>query len=577
MTTSGPSTLERSDPPAIPDADDHPRRPVPRRSLLTGAAASVALAACADIGPLDPSLLDPAAGAGPTPGASEMPDATASPDATPTEAPSAPGAPAPGAPVEPVLADDAVLHLLRRATFGPTNAMVAHAQEVGADAWLDEQLDPDAIDDTACEQRLGRFRMLGATARQIQDTESDQGGMQQANRDLIQATVVRAVATERQLYEVMVEFWANHFSIYASPDDSWGRRTVSDREVYRPHALGRFADLLVASAKDPAMLDYLDNERSCFRGDPVTVQENYGRELLELHTVGVDAGYTEDDVKNSAFILTGWTTDGDRVFRYDPGCHLVGAVQVLDFSHPNDSAEGGLAVGEAYLDHLAHHPATATFLATKLARRFVTDEPPAALVESLAATYLDNDTEIIPVLRTLLTSDAFASSIGQKTRRPLEDIVASARALGLLPRPQPNGDRPRSLVDVAFDLGQAPLSWGPPDGYPDVAEPWLSSSRLLGSWNYHWDLLDARYDDWLEPAGDVLDTLVDADGVDTVGALVDALTTRLLWQEVRAEDREALISFTGLAADDPVPADALADLRSRVALAILNSPYHLQR
>lgn len=574
MTTSGPSTLERSGPPDEPTADEQPHRPaVSRRSLLTGAAASLTLAACADLGPLDPSLLDPATGDGATPGA----DAPSEGSETPSEGSSTPPVPTPGAPVEPVLADDAVLHLLRRATFGPTNAMVAHAQEIGAEAWLDEQLDVDAIDDGATQQRLQRFPMLDATARQIQDTEADQGGKQQANRDLIEATVVRAVTTERQLYEVMVEFWANHFSIYASPDDSWGRRTVSDREVYRPNALGRFADLLLASAKDPAMLDYLDNERSCFRGDPTTVQENYGRELLELHTVGVDGGYTEDDVKNSAFILTGWTTDGDRVFRYDAGCHLVGAVQVLDFSDPNDSAEGGLAVGEAYLDHLAHHPATATYLATKLARRFVSDDPPAALVETLASTYLDNDTEIVPVLRALFTSEAFAASIGQKTRRPLEDIVASARALELLPRVQPEGDRPRSLVDVAFDLGQAPLSWGPPDGYPDAASPWLSSSRLLGSWNMHWDLIDGRYDEWLEPAADALGALLDTAEVDTVGSLVDALTTRLLWQEVRAEDREVLVSFTGLGADEPVPDDRLADLRDRITLAVLNSPYHLQR
>lgn len=120
------------------------------------------------------------------------------------------------------------------------------------------------------------------------------------------------------------------------------------------------------------------------------------------------------------------------------------------------------------------------------------------------------------------------------------------------------------------------MDWGPPDGFPDVA-PWLSSARLLGSWNYHWDRLEGRYDDWLEPAGEALDQLIDTADVDTAGALVDALTTRLLWQEIRAEDRAVLLGFAGLAEGDPIPDGQLADLRNRVALAILNSPYHLQR
>lgn len=140
------------------------------------------------------------------------------------------------------------------------------------------------------------------------------------------------------------------------------------------------------------MLHYLNNEDSCYEGDEASVQENYGRELLELHTVSVDGGYTEEDVKNSALVLTGWTVDGDKVFRFDAGCHYVGTVSVLDFSHPNDSADGGLAVGEAYLGHLARHPATATYLATKLARRFVADEPPASLVDVLAATSISTTT-----------------------------------------------------------------------------------------------------------------------------------------------------------------------------------------
>lgn len=493
--------------------------------------------------------------------------------------PSAPPAPDPGpsgSPVEPVLADDEVLHVLRRATFGPTAELVASVRESGVDAWIEQQLAPDEIDDSECEALLERYPALGLEIQQIFDLPDDQGGKFRANYDLIEATVVRNLCSKRQLFEVMVEFWANHFHIQTPNDDDAGRRTVSDRKVYRVHALGRFADLLLASASDPAMLWYLDNGSSCFTGDPNTVQENFGRELLELHTVGIDAGYTEEDVKNSAYIMTGWTVNEVREFTFNAGCHYPGQVQVLDFTHPNETREGGLEVGQAYLDYLAHHPATARHICTKLARRFIADEPPEQLVERLAQTFLDNDTEILPVLRELLASNAFREAIGQKTKRPLEDVISTARALGMAVRPSPDAGA-RTLRDVAVELGQAPMGWGPPNGFPDVAEAWLSSARLLGSWNYHWDLIEGRHDGWLTPAVEAVMQLADG-SAGTVGELVDALTERLLWQQMRPDDRQAVIEFTGMAEDDPAgTGQELTDLAKRIALAIFNSPYHLQR
>ncbi|HSK97887.1 MAG TPA: DUF1800 domain-containing protein [Euzebyales bacterium] len=528
-----------------------------RRTVLAGIAGSAALTACSDL------PFPPGGGSGP----SESPSA----------GPSAPPAPGPstGGPVEPVLADDQVMHVLRRTTFGPTAELVDQVRDSGIAAYLDEQLNPDAIDDGACDALLARYPTLGATAAEINQREEADGGKFQADRDMVQATVVRAVASRRQLFEVMVEFWANHFSIFTPSDDDWGRRTVADREVYRAHALGRFSDLLVASAKDPAMLRYLNNEQSCFTGDPNTVQENYGRELLELHTLGV-GNYTEEDVKNSAFILTGWRADEARQFRFDPGCHFTGQVQVLDYTHENATQEGGLEVGEADLDYLAHHELTARFICTKLVRRFVADDPPRSLVNRLARIYLERDTRIKPVLRALFRSDAFREAIGQKTRRPLEDIVATTRALGFELLDAPRTEFPRTLLDVAYELGQAPMNWAPPNGYPDTANVWLSSSRLLGSWNFHWDLLEGRHDDWLSPAADAVAAL--AEGGGTVGEVVDALIARLLWQRMRKRDRRAVIELTGRAAGDAAgEGDELTDLIKRATLAILNSPYHLQR
>jgi Protein of unknown function (DUF1800) len=558
---SGSATLERATERDDDTSGAMPRRPpVSRRTVLAGIAGSAALTACADLGPLLPG-----GGADPSPEPSE-----ADPSAPPAPGPSAGGA------VEPVLADDEILHLLRRTTFGPTAELVAAVRELGIEGYLDQQLAPEDIDDSDCEQLLERYPALQLEIQQIFDLPDDQGGKFRADFDLVEATVVRNVCTQRQLFEVMVEFWTNHFHVPSPNDDDAGRRTVADRKVYRAHALGRFADLLVASAKDPAMIRYLDSGASCFTGDATSVQENYGRELLELHTVGIQAGYTEQDVKNSAFIMTGFGVDGTREFRFEPGCHYPGEVQVLDFSHPNETREGGLEVAEAYLEHLAHHPATAQHVCTKLARRFVSDAPPAALVDTLAQTFLDNDTEIVPVLRALFASEAFRSAVGQKTKRPLEDVVSTARALGVTVRPSPDANA-RTLRDAAAELGQAPMGWGPPNGFPDVARVWLSSSRLLGSWNYHWDVLEGRYDGWLTPAADAVAQLDDGSAA-TVGALVDAVTERLIWQRMRPADREAVIEFTGMAENDPVgEGEQLTTLRKRIALAVFNSPYHLQR
>ena len=560
LDSSGSDTLERDTDRSADITETVARRPpVSRRTVLTGIAGSAALTACSDVGPLLP-------GGGGDPSEPE-----------PSENPSAPPPPGPstGGPVEPVLADDQVLHMLRRTTFGPTAELVADVRERGVKAFLNEQLAPDGIDDSACDALLARYPTLGATAAEINQREEADGGKFQADRDMVQATVLRAVASKRQLFEVMVEFWTNHFNIFSPSDDDWGRRTVADREVYRAHALGRFSDLLLASAKDPAMLRYLNNELSCFTGEPSTVQENYGRELLELHTLGV-GNYTEEDVKNSAFILTGWRADDARQFRFDPGCHYTGPVQVLDFTHDNATQEGGLEVGEAFIDYLAHHELTAKFICTKLVRRFVADDPPKKLVNRLARVYLDKDTRIKPVLRALFASTAFRESIGQKTRRPLEDIVATARALGFGVLETPRSEFPRTLLDVAYELGQAPMNWAAPNGYPDVANVWLSSSRLLGSWNYHFDLLEGRHDDWLTPAADAVAAL--AEGGGTVGEVVDAVIRRLLWQRMRARDRRAVIEFTGRAVDEPAgEGDELTTLVKRTALAVLNSPYHLQR
>ena len=244
-------------------------------------------------------------------------------------------------------------------------------------------------------------------------------------QDLGIAAIVRAAWSERQLFEVMVDFWSNHLNVTNFHDSVWWSRHDYDRGVIRAHALGKFSDMLRASAKHPAMLTYLNNAEST-KDNP---NENYGRELLELHTVGLDAGYTEDEMRTSALILTGlgvhWYDDvDDGTFHYDAENHYTGSVKVLGWSSKNASASNGLTVALDYVDYLAHHPSTARRISTKLCQRFVSDTPPAALVDEMATAYRHNDTAIAPVLRVLFNSNAFHAAKGQKVLRPMQDVIS---------------------------------------------------------------------------------------------------------------------------------------------------------
>jgi uncharacterized protein (DUF1800 family) len=239
-----------------------------------------------------------------------------------------------------------------------------------------------------------RFMKLGRRAREIA-------------RDVAGARLVRAAHDERGLREVMVDFWSNHLSVFALKGPVGGLLPHYAREVIEPHALGRFPDLLLASARSPAMLFYLDNWLSTapgrvFRRGRGGINENYARELLELHTLGIDGGYTQDDVVQTARVFTGWSLESrrDPSFRFRPFLHDGGAKTVLGARVPGS----GVEEGEALLERLALHPSTARHLARKLCARFVCDAPPPALVERAAQRYLGSAGEIRPVLREILLS-----------------------------------------------------------------------------------------------------------------------------------------------------------------------------
>ena len=316
--------------------------------------------------------------------------------------------------------------------------------------------------------------------------------------ELQQAKLLRALYGERQLQEVMTDFWFNHFNIFLNKDADQYLVTAYERDVIRPHALGKFKDLLVATAQSPAMLFYLDNWLSIGPNSPAALaankgkpgkaaaglNENYGRELMELHTLSVNGGYTQHDVTELARVLTGWTIQGwvnppldqGPVFQFDSRKHDPGDKVVLGTTVP----ENGINEGLQMLDMLAHHPNTAKFIARKLAIRFVADDPPPALVDRMAQKFLATDGDIREVLRTMFKSPEFWSPkvYRVKVKTPFEFVVSSLRATGT------DLNNPGPALGVLNRMGMPLYQMVPPTGYSMTAATWMNSEALIDRMNY---------------------------------------------------------------------------------------------
>ena len=465
--------------------------------------------------------------------------------------------------------DKTIIHVLNRIGFGPRAGDpgdVARVKAIGLQRYIDEQLHPERIADAAMAARLTGLTTLGMSSRDIAETyeipqlqarrqkkqEAGQGApgaprnapggspgaaratpddmdkppampdplQQKANRVIVELgeqKILRAVYSERQLQEVLTDFWFNHFNVDARKGPGRYLLTEYERDVIRPHVLGRFRDLLEADAKSPAMLFYLDNWMSADPNGPHMVRpvqrfappagrggfggrmvmpparpnpqgkkapkglnENYGRELLELHTLGVDGGYTQKDVTEVARAFTGWTIQNPRLggsFRFDPRIHDEGEKIVRGHVI---KAGGGQNDGRQVLDILATHPSTARFIATKLVRRFVSDTPPQALVDRVAARFRETDGDLREVTRTILTSPEFLSpdAYRAKVKTPFEFVASALRATGA------DVQDATLLVRTMQQLGMPLYMCQPPTGYKDTADAWVNTGALVNRMNF---------------------------------------------------------------------------------------------
>ncbi|HEX5502552.1 MAG TPA: DUF1800 domain-containing protein [Thermomicrobiales bacterium] len=433
---------------------------------------------------------------------------------------------------------DPAWRALSRLTFGPRPDELARVAAIGLDAWIDEQLAPAHRPDHDADLRVRHFDTLTMDPSLLAEVRPEN-----ARRELQSAALLRAIYSRRQLYELLVDFWGDHFNISTLKGDCVWLKTIDDREVIRPHALGRFGDLLGASMRSPAMLVYLDNQENR-AGNP---NENYARELLELHALGGDAGYTQRDVQEVARCLTGWTVDRHRrrgQVKFDPAHHDDREKIVLGRRIP---AGGGPRDAERVRDLLLAHPALPRFIARKLARRFVADDPPATAVEAAAATFARTDGDIAATLRTILRSPDFAAA-PPKLKRPFHHVVGALRQLAA------EIDAGQPLLGHLAAMGQPLFQWLTPDGYPDTAAAW--SGDLLARWQFALALA----------TGAIPGTRIDLPGLvrqasaTTTGQLLDRFGALLLGAPLPPGANHALVGLLGDEGDDLARRSALAAL-----------------
>jgi hypothetical protein len=421
---------------------------------------------------------------------------------------------------------DPAFHLLSRAAYGPRPGERERVSEIGSSAWLDAQLDPDSIDDRACDVRARRFETI-----HLEPGLAFEFDDRVLREELVRHTMLRAIYSKRQLLEVMTSFWTDHFNVDVGKGDVIHFAATSDRAI-RKNALGSFRELVRSSVTSGAMLLYLDGASSK-KGSP---NENHARELLELHTLGVNGGYTQSDVRETARALTGWRVGTSGWKRgevsFDPAEHDDGPKTILGTAIPS-----GLGAGDVdrVVDIVCAHPSTAKFIARKLARRFVSDDPPDSIVLRAAADLQSG--EIAKALRTILLSDELMAARGKKLKRPMQLIASALRATAADTHARPE------IVSTLARLGQPLFAWPTPDGFPDRGEAWIGT--LLWRWNFAFALAANEIPNVHAPIDELVRAIGDAHPVALfahfVGRAPNVVERQLLEAHRKTEDAIGVI------------------------------------
>jgi Protein of unknown function (DUF1800) len=468
-------------------------------------------------------------------------------------------------------AASAEYNALKRTSFGVHRDSLSAMKSIGIDAYLENQLDYKSINDGDLESTIANLFPL-STQTPVDLINGTPGypafpdNIALVALDMARATQYRQIFSQRQLYEVMVEFWSDHFNIHLLNGFGPVLKPDDDRNIIREHALGNFRDLLGASASSPSMLFYLDN----FLNVGGAPNENYARELMELHTLGVDGGYNEDDVKEVARCFTGWSISfGDGSFVYNSADHDTGGKLVLG----NSIASGGQQTdGVQVLDILAAHPSTAQFIATKLCRRFISDTPDSATVNAVASAFSTSNGDIKTTLRALFASDAFKNSADLKFTRPSEYLAGVIRAIA--PDTTYPTDDGMLFFYARLIMGQAPFYWPTPDGYPDEQSYWANTGGLLNRWRMSF----LSYAPYIPEINFFqIDYASLTNNADTIAGILDALVDNVLMRPLSAEDRSSMIEWmvseAGYAEDDPLPAGVPETYAPLVMAVLISSAY----
>jgi uncharacterized protein (DUF1800 family) len=432
---------------------------------------------------------------------------------------------------------DPPFHLLSRAAYGPWPGDLDRLRTIGAEAWLEEQLAPEQIDDTLCDLRARRFETLWHDPGTCYEYKKPV-----LREEITRHTILRAVYSKRQLFEVMAGFWTDHLNINLEKGDCIYLKPSDDRLVIRAHALGRFRDMIRASATSPAMLVYLDGKENKKANAADVPNENYARELMELHTLGVHGGYTQNDVSEVARCLTGWrlrsTWEKGTVY-FDPRLHDDGEKLVLGQVIPAGLGEQDL---ERVVDIVCSHPSTARHIAAKLCRRFVSEEPPHSLVERVASVFHETGGDIKSTVRVLFTSDEFKAAAGAKFKTPFRYVVSCLRSLGA------DSHAHEGVVQYLGRMGQGPFQYPTPDGYADREAPWLAT--LLWRWNFALALASNKLDASgvvAQPSAVSIDLLARAiGGTEQTGLEPSRLAAHFIGRAPAAEETRPLTDYVAI-------------------------------